>query len=157
WWMYFLLPSAEALHHHRERAFGWGYGHYALFAAVAAIGAGLEVVADVLTSQPALHAAGQGGAVGHGVSPLYAITMLALAEALFLSTLWALRCQAVRARDRQIVLTLAALCLVGLAPLAVAAGLPLSWGLLLLSPGPLLIIAYNEDGRRRCSEQFSVR
>lgn len=157
WWMYFLLPSAEALHHHRERAFGWGYGHYALFAAVAAIGAGLEVVADVLTSQPALHAAGQGEAVGHGVSPLYAITMLALAEALFLATLWALRCQAVRARDRQIVLTLAALCLVGLAPLAVAAGLPLSWGLLLLSPGPLLIIAYNEDGRRRCSEQFSVR
>jgi low temperature requirement protein LtrA len=45
WWLYSLLPSGQALHHHRERAFGWGYGHYVAFAAVAAVGAGLEVVA----------------------------------------------------------------------------------------------------------------
>ncbi len=34
--MYFLLPSGESLHQHRERAFLWGYGHYVTFAALAA-------------------------------------------------------------------------------------------------------------------------
>ncbi|MFD2378106.1 low temperature requirement protein A [Ottowia pentelensis] len=42
WWMYFLLPSGAALHAHRERSFGWGYGHYVTFAALAAVGSGLE-------------------------------------------------------------------------------------------------------------------
>ena len=29
-WVYFLVPNAEALHHHRERAFNWGYGEWHL-------------------------------------------------------------------------------------------------------------------------------
>ena len=32
WWMYFLLPSGDALHRHRERGFFWGYGHFFIFA-----------------------------------------------------------------------------------------------------------------------------
>ena len=45
WWMYFVIPSAELLHRHRERSFGWGYGHLPLFASIAATGAGLHVAA----------------------------------------------------------------------------------------------------------------
>ena len=45
WWMYFVIPSAELLHLYRNRAFGWGYGHLPLFAALAATGAGLHVAA----------------------------------------------------------------------------------------------------------------
>jgi low temperature requirement protein LtrA len=45
WWMYFVIPSAELLHRFRNRAFGWGYGHLPLFAALAATGAGLHVAA----------------------------------------------------------------------------------------------------------------
>ncbi|MFO1213143.1 MAG: low temperature requirement protein A, partial [Burkholderiaceae bacterium] len=158
WWMYFLLPSADALHHHRERAWGWGYGHYVLFASVAAIGAGLEVVADVLKS--GLDAAGAhaaGAAPGHGVSALQAIGVIALAEGVFVVSLWALYCYVSRALDRQVVVVLAFLGLTALGPLAVAHGLPLPWGLLLLCAGPLMAIAYNEHGRLHRAERMAPR
>ena len=45
WWMYFVLPYGELLHRHRERSFGWGYGHLPLFASLAATGTGLHVAA----------------------------------------------------------------------------------------------------------------
>lgn len=156
WWMYFLLPSAEALHHHRERAFGWGYGHYVLFAAVAAIGAGLEVVADVMASTHAAPAA-HGERETHGVSAAYAITMVALAEAVYVLALWALHRQATRAHDRQVLPVLICLGCIGLGPLAVTQGMALSWSLLLLSLGPVILIAYNERGRRHHADCFRVR
>ncbi|HEX4938095.1 MAG TPA: low temperature requirement protein A [Candidatus Kapabacteria bacterium] len=150
WWMYFLLPSADALHHHRERAWGWGYGHYILFAAVAAVGAGLEVVADVLKAS---HAAVD----VHAVSPLYAISTVAVAEAIFVGSLWALNCYATRARNQQLGLTLVCLASIALGPIAVAQGLSLPLGLLVLSLGPLIAIAYNEHGRRHCADHFKVQ
>jgi low temperature requirement protein LtrA len=48
WWTYFVIPSADVLHRRRERAFGWGYGHIPLFAAIAGTGAGLHVAAYYL-------------------------------------------------------------------------------------------------------------
>jgi len=44
WWTYFSEPSGEALDSNRRLAFFWGYGHFLLFAALTATGAGLEVV-----------------------------------------------------------------------------------------------------------------
>ncbi|MET0954961.1 MAG: low temperature requirement protein A [Cryobacterium sp.] len=43
WWLYFLEPAGESLSVKRGRSFFWGYGHYGVFAALAALGAGLEV------------------------------------------------------------------------------------------------------------------
>ena len=43
WWLYFLEPAAEGLQSNRNRSFYWGYGHYFVFASLAALGAGLEV------------------------------------------------------------------------------------------------------------------
>jgi low temperature requirement protein LtrA len=48
WWVYFLQPAAAGLARHRDRSFYWGYGHYVLFASVAAVGAGLEVAVQVV-------------------------------------------------------------------------------------------------------------
>jgi low temperature requirement protein LtrA len=45
WWIYFDAPAHEQLTSMR-RAFLWGYGHYVLFAAAAAVGAGLAVAVD---------------------------------------------------------------------------------------------------------------
>jgi low temperature requirement protein LtrA len=45
WWAYFVIPWAEPLARHRERGFWFGYGHLAVFAALAAMGAGLHVAA----------------------------------------------------------------------------------------------------------------
>jgi low temperature requirement protein LtrA len=44
WWLYFLQPSGEGLQAHRRGALFWGYVHYFVFAGLAALGAGLEVV-----------------------------------------------------------------------------------------------------------------
>ena len=47
WWIYFLHPSADGLRAHQDSQFWWGYGHYAVFASLAALGAGLDVVVAV--------------------------------------------------------------------------------------------------------------
>lgn len=46
WWLYFLEPAGEGLAWRRHRAFLWGYGHFGVFAALAALGAGLEVAVE---------------------------------------------------------------------------------------------------------------
>lgn len=43
WWLYFLEPAGDGLARNRGRSFLWGYGHYGVFAALAALGAALEV------------------------------------------------------------------------------------------------------------------
>jgi low temperature requirement protein LtrA len=49
WWVYFLEPAAEGLRRRRRWSFFWGYGHYLLFAALAAVGAGLEAAVEAIT------------------------------------------------------------------------------------------------------------
>ncbi|QIG45743.1 low temperature requirement protein A [Nocardioides anomalus] len=44
WWRYFTLSAGPDLASRRGWSFVWGYGHYAVFAALAALAAGLEVV-----------------------------------------------------------------------------------------------------------------
>ncbi|MBO3749044.1 low temperature requirement protein A [Streptosporangiaceae bacterium NEAU-GS5] len=46
WWLYFLTPAGEGLTYRRQRSYLWGYGHYGIFASLAALGAGLEVAAE---------------------------------------------------------------------------------------------------------------
>ena len=48
WWIYFAKPVAESLVSTRV-AFLWGYGHYVVFAAAAAVGAGVAVMVDSVT------------------------------------------------------------------------------------------------------------
>jgi len=43
---------------HRERAFVWAYGHLVIFAALAAIGAGLHVAANYIDNETTLSATG---------------------------------------------------------------------------------------------------
>jgi low temperature requirement protein LtrA len=45
WWWYFEHPSEAGLRLSRGNAFFWGYGHYLVFASIAALGAGLQVAA----------------------------------------------------------------------------------------------------------------
>lgn len=51
WWSYFVVPSGEVLARHRQRSWVWGYGHLAIFAAIAAMGAGLHVAAYVIEGE----------------------------------------------------------------------------------------------------------
>jgi low temperature requirement protein LtrA len=75
WWLYALEPSADGLSTRRGRAFLWGYGHYGVFAALAALGAGLEVAVRHIGTHDALDTLGAGYAV-------------AVPTAAFLALLW---------------------------------------------------------------------
>lgn len=102
WWLYELEPTADGLSTRRGRSFLWGYGHYGVFAALAALGAGLEV---------AVRQAGTHEALGTG----YAVAVPAAA---FLVLLWATHSPIVpRSRVRPSVLLTAA-ALVLLVPVA---------------------------------------
>jgi low temperature requirement protein LtrA len=46
WWAYFKHEPDVGHHRSLNAMIGWGYGHYFVFAAVAALGAGLQVAAD---------------------------------------------------------------------------------------------------------------
>ena len=46
WWLYFLEPSGRGLADNRDGSYLWGYGHYGIFASLAALGAGLEVAVE---------------------------------------------------------------------------------------------------------------
>ncbi|GAA3413393.1 low temperature requirement protein A [Streptosporangium vulgare] len=75
WWLYFLAPVGEGLIDRRHRSYLWGYGHYGIFAALAALGAGLEVAVE--QSGHALAA-----------SPLAVCYAVAIPVAVFLALLW---------------------------------------------------------------------
>lgn len=76
WWIYFVVPIHGHLRSNRQ-SFLWGYGHYLIFASVAAIGAGLEVAVEQ--------------AVGKAhISALSASAAVTLPTALYLLTVWAL-------------------------------------------------------------------
>ncbi len=77
WWVYYLEPAHEGLERNRGRSFGWGYGHYVIFASLAALGAGLEVSVN---------------AIGHHVeTPMIVVAYsVAIPVAVFLMAMWAL-------------------------------------------------------------------
>ena len=46
WWLYFSEPAGDGLERRPNLSYVWGYGHYVIFAALAAVGAGLEVAVE---------------------------------------------------------------------------------------------------------------
>ncbi|MGK2869513.1 MAG: low temperature requirement protein A, partial [Mycobacterium sp.] len=54
WWLFFMVPSAELLHAHRETSFWFGYVAILLFAAIVGTGAGLHVAAYYLEEHSVL-------------------------------------------------------------------------------------------------------
>ena len=62
WWLYFAKPAAQFLTSNRV-SIPWGYGHYLVFASVAAVGAGLAVNIDYATHHAHLSHAAAGAAV----------------------------------------------------------------------------------------------
>ncbi|MCU1395907.1 MAG: low temperature requirement protein [Ilumatobacteraceae bacterium] len=50
WWTYFGLSAEEMLRERPHLSWVWGYGHYFLFASIAALGAGIALLADLASS-----------------------------------------------------------------------------------------------------------
>lgn len=137
WWIYFLVPAAPVLAEQRTRAWVWGYGHIALFGAVAAMGVGLHVAAYVIEGESEL---GVAGAVASTVVPVMVAVVLCLAIALFLL--------------RRLEPVHGVLYGVTVAVLAVAMLLPMwgasiGWSLALAMLAPfVVVVGYEVDGHR---------
>jgi low temperature requirement protein LtrA len=111
WWLYFMESPGEGLKALRSRSFAWGYGHYFLFAAVAAIGAALEVAVEAR----------------HGLSPVVAGYALGIPVAVYFIALASvtalLRVQAV---TRPVTSVVAAILVLVVPLFAPAIGIPLT-------------------------------
>jgi low temperature requirement protein LtrA len=68
WWAYFDPPGRTQMSLDETTSWLWGYGHLPIFAAVAGLGAGLSVAAEVLGHESRLSAAGAAYAVAVPVS-----------------------------------------------------------------------------------------
>ena len=75
WWLYFDVPT-EGILERRGHAYAWGYGHYAVFASAAAVGAGLAVATDFATHHAEIDAAVAGAAVAVPVAIYMAVLWL---------------------------------------------------------------------------------
>ncbi len=112
YWVYFSVPIHEYLTSNRQ-GFLWGYGHYVIFAAAAAIGAGLEVAVE-----HAIH-------VAH-ISAFAAAAAVTFPTAVFLLAVWALHARHFKRNlAEQIVLPIGA-ALVLLCTLTGTAAVPLA-------------------------------
>jgi low temperature requirement protein LtrA len=112
WWIYFKRPAHPGLRASPSAAFVWGYGHYAVFAAVAALGAGLQVVVETTTHEAGLGEAAAAFAVGLPVA-VFLVLVGVLQTRLGHRRFW-------------VSCTLAAFAVIGLAAAALALPLPVA-------------------------------
>lgn len=80
WWLYFERSAHEELTEIGRGAFLWGYGHYVLFAALAALGAGVAVAAEV-PGEHGLMISHVGQALAVAIPAAVALTTMALLQA----------------------------------------------------------------------------
>jgi len=145
WWVYFTVPTGEALHRHRERSFGWGYSHILLFAAIAAVGAGLHVAALYLEHHSGL-----------GPTATVATTAVPLAIALVaISASYSHLLQAVDPYHARLLAL--SLVVIGASLAMASAGVPIVWCLLVLSATPLIsIVGYELHGHAHINAVFAA-
>jgi low temperature requirement protein LtrA len=141
WWMYFAVPWAEPLVRHRRRYFAFGYGHLAIFAPLAAMGAGLHVAAYDLEGVAKI---GDTATVLSVVIPvaIFALVFYALYSALF------------RARDPFHLWLLAGTALLLVASVALAAaGVDVTVCLIVVALAPVVtVIGYETLGHRHIAD-----
>lgn len=135
WWVYYMLPSAEVLHVHRERSFVWGYGQMLLIVSIVAAGAGLDVAAYYIGGEAKI------GAVG-------AVLAVAIPVGLFLAGIYALYAYMLRSFDRFHLLLMALTGLVVAAAIAAAlAGVSMPVCLVILTLAPVVtVLGYELHG-----------
>jgi low temperature requirement protein LtrA len=145
WWTYFVVPHGHLLQAHRERSFGWGYGHLPLLAGLVAVGAGLHVAAYRLDHHSELGDAA---------------TLLTVAVPLtvYLLGFYVLYAQITRTLDPFHLVLVAGTAVVLVAGVLLsAAGLGLAWCLLVLALAPLVtVVGYEVVGHRHSEEVLAA-
>jgi low temperature requirement protein LtrA len=73
WWIYYLEPAERGLTERPGLSYFWGYGHWFLFAAIAAVGSGLEVSVDAAAHLPEIGAVAVGYALAIPTAVLFVL------------------------------------------------------------------------------------
>ena len=138
WWVYFVVPAAPLLHAHRERSFGYGYLHIAVFGSIVATGAGLHAAADFIEHRSAM------GSVA---------TVLAVATpvGVYIGAVYGTYLLLTRAWDGfYTVVVLITLSVLGSAVALAAAGVSTPVCLLVVAAAPAaVVVGYEWQGHRR--------
>ena len=139
WWIYFFLPAGEVLHRRRRLGFLWGYGHLFVFAAIAALGAGLHVAALYIEDE------------AH-ISATAVMLTMAIPVALYFVTVMVLVASLIGLHPGAAVTTALKLGCTALAVALAAGGVRLAVCVLVLALAPAISVIANETGsgtRRR--------
>lgn len=141
WWAYFALPTGDLLRARRERSWVWGYGHIAVFASIAAMGAGLHVGAYVVEGEATI------GVVG-------AVLAVAIPVLVFTVVFDALYAVLVGRFDPlHVVLLGATVTVLAVAVGLAAAGASLGWCLVIVMVAPAITVVVSETvGKRHIAE-----
>jgi low temperature requirement protein LtrA len=137
WWVYYILPSAYALHRRRDRSFVWGYGQMVTIASIVATGAGLHVAAYYIEGKAA-------------VGPLVTALAVAIPVSVYLTSIYLLYYYLIRRLD-QLHLWIFGLtaAVATLAILAAVAGVDMAVCLVILTLAPVAtVVGYETFGHR---------
>lgn len=142
WWSYFKHSATEHIRQSLPWTFVWALGHYLVFAAVAALGAGLQVVVDTLSD------------TAH-VTPLFAAFTVAIPVAVFLVVLGLLNTR-MSSEPTATGLTLLTAVLV-LAAAAATRMLPLPLSIVIMMMLVALLLVYHLNHRTRSGHRVASR
>lgn len=144
WWIYYMLPSAQVLHAHRERCFVWGYGQVAIIAAIVATGAGLDVAAAFIEHKSQIGA-------------LATVLATAIPVAVFIVSVYALYYYLVRRFDVfHLWLLAGSAAVMAAAVIAAASGVGMASCLIIVMLAPVVtVVGYEVLGHRRQAQALA--
>jgi len=140
WWLYFKHSAAEDIRQSRPWTFVWGLSHYLIFAAVAALGAGLQVVIGTL-----IHST--------HVSPAFAAFTVAIPVTIYIVVLALLRTRRSGGLAALQVTLLTATLILAAAAAAPALTLPLS--IMVMVVLVALLLVYNLTAAHRAARRIT--
>lgn len=145
WWVYYILPAAQILSAHRDKAFVWGYGQTIVVASIVATGAGLHVAAYHIEHK------------AH-IGSLATVLTVAIPVGVFLGSTYALYTYMMGRFDRFHLWLLAGTAAVAvLAVVAAASGVDMAVCLVILSLAPAVtVVGYEVLGHRHQAAALAI-
>jgi low temperature requirement protein LtrA len=145
WWIYYMVPAAEVLERHRDRAFVWGYGQMLIVTAIVATGAGLHVAAYFIEHKSV-------------IGPLATVLSVAAPVAVYIGLIYATYYYLVRRFSRLDAWLLSAIAGVLVASVAAAqSGIDVAKCLVILILAPaIIVVGYEGRGYRDEEEALSA-
>jgi low temperature requirement protein LtrA len=146
WWIYYMVPAAEVLEQHRERAFVWGYGQMLIVTAIVATGAGLHVAAYFIEHKTV-------------IGPLATVLTVAIPVAVYIGLIYATYYYLVRRFYRLDAWLLTAIAAILVASVVAAqSGLNVAKCLVILIFAPaIIVVGYEGRGYRYEGEALGVK